>query len=82
MADLKNFSITRIAAAQMTVPRWQISGQITNDREQQNVIRDFTGANAVIFPTVLGQLTNAQQDELVEGLVMRLLFQRFGGDFA
>jgi hypothetical protein len=78
---LVNFSITRIANATISVPRWTISGQIVDSKSQQTVLQDFTGANAVTFPTVLGNLTAAQQDELVPQIVIWLLQKRFPGAF-
>jgi hypothetical protein len=75
MADLRNFSITRLSNQNVNAPRWQISGQVVEvDRGASSVVlRDFSGANAITFPQVLGQLTNAQQDKLVEMIVMFLL---------
>ena len=81
MPDLMNFSVTRIAAATMTVPRWTIAGQIVDSQTQQTVLQDFTGPNAVVFPTVLGNLTNGQQDTLVSHLVLELLQARFPNIF-
>lgn len=78
MPDLINFSITRLANASLSVPRWQVSGQIVDSQTQQTILADFTGANQVIFPTILGQLSNARQDELVAGWITGLLHDRFG----
>lgn len=78
MADLVQFSITRLANASLSVPRWQVAGKIVDSQTQQTVLQDFTGANAVIFPTILGQLSNARQDELVAGWITGLLHDRFG----
>jgi hypothetical protein len=78
MPDLVQFGITRLANASLSVPRWQVSGQIVDSKTQQTVLADFTGGNAVIFPTILGQLSNARQDELVAGWITGLLHDRFG----
>lgn len=75
--DLGQFSITRTTSAQLTVPRWTIEFVVINPTTGA-VTHDFTGANALVFPTVLGQLTNAQQDELVEHVVMLLIKRRAG----
>lgn len=78
MPDLRNFSVTRSGTARIPVPVWTISGQVVEvDRGPSSVVlRDFSGANAVTFPQVLGQLTDAQQDRLVEMIVMFLLEAR------
>jgi hypothetical protein len=78
MPDLVQFSITRLANATLSVPRWQVAGQLVDSKTQQTVLADFTGANAVIFPTILGQLTQARQDELVAGWITGILHDRFG----
>lgn len=78
MADLRNFSVTRSGTARLTVPVWTISGQVVDvDRgESSTVLRDFSGQNEVKFPQVLGQLTEAQQDRLVEMIVLFILEAR------
>ena len=78
MPDLMNFSITRLANANLSVPRWSIEGQFVDSQTQQTVLRDFMGANAVLFPNVLGNLTDEQQDRWVESVIRDLLHQRFG----
>lgn len=77
MPDLSNYTVTRLANASITTPRWAIAGQIVDSKTQQTVIQDITAAN-IIFPNVLGSLTNAQQDEWVNGVVQQLIFKRFG----
>lgn len=78
MADLRNFSIVRAGTVSLpNAPTWTISGQVVDvnyaDQSKATVLADFTGANAVKFPQVLGQLTAAQQDDLVQMIVMYLL---------
>lgn len=75
MPDLQNFSITRTTNQNMTVPRWIISFQVTNEKTGA-LLRDFTGGNTFMFPTVLGTLTNAQQDRLVEKIVQYIIEAR------
>lgn len=77
MPDLVNYSVTRLANAQITTPRWQIQGQIVDSKTQQTVIQDITAAS-IIFPNVLGSLTTAQQDQWVSEVVQNLIFRRFG----
>lgn len=78
MADLLDYSVTRIANATISVPRWRVEGRIVDSQTQQQVIADFTGANSVIFPTVLGNLSSAGQDRWVQQVVQDLIFKRFG----
>jgi hypothetical protein len=79
MADLMQFSVTRNGTVSLpNAPTWRISGKIVDSATQQTVLADFTGANVVNFPQVLGQLTNAQQDRLVEMIVRQILEFKFG----
>lgn len=75
--DLQQFSITRAGTANLTVPVWTIAGKVTNSKTGA-VIRDFTGANVVSFPQVIGQLSAEQQDAFVQKVVTDLVFQRLG----
>lgn len=78
--DLQNFSVTRSGTVNLNnVPQWIIEGQIT-DSQTGAVLFDFTGANSVKFPQVLGQLSNAKQNKFVEFAVLTLLKMRFGLD--
>lgn len=78
MPDLLDFKLTRLSAVSVTVPRWQVEGRIVDSATQQDTLADFTGANAVVFPTVLGQLTQAKRDEWVQKVVTDLIYERFG----
>lgn len=79
MPDLRGFSMTRNGAVTVSVPRFVISGQIV-DSTTGELIADFSGANAITFPQVLGQLTNPQVAEVVEMIVSRLVSRRLGID--
>ncbi len=77
MPDLVNYSVTRLPNASLSVPRWQINGQVVDSKTQKTVIADIT-ANNVLFPNVLSNLTTQQQDDWVNKVVLDLVFQRFG----
>ena len=81
MPDLVEFSVTRISNASVSLPRWTIAGKLVDSKTQQTVIADFTGVNAVTFPTVLTTLTAAERDEMVQMIVMWLLQKKFPGAF-
>ena len=66
MPDLKNFAITPLTNATLSVPRVQLSGQVVSSDATQTVLADFTGANAVSFPAVLGTLSAADRLEFLE----------------
>jgi len=72
MPDLQQFSVVRGTNKSLTVPTWSIEFQVCNS-ETGAVISDHTGANAIAFPQVLGQMSDEAQDELVRRLVMHLL---------
>jgi hypothetical protein len=76
MAQLQSYSVTRLSNAQLTVPRWNVEGILLDDAGVQ--VADFTGANSVVFPTVLGNLTAAKQDRWVGQVVTELILKRFG----
>lgn len=76
MPDLQNFSVTKIANQTITnAPRYQISCLVTNSTTGA-VIRDFTGANAITFPQVLGQLSEAERVEMIELICNWLIDKR------
>jgi hypothetical protein len=75
MPDIQNFRVTRTTNQTMSVPRWIISFQVTDERTGA-LLRDFTGANSFLFPTVLGTLSQAQQDRLVERIVQYIIEAR------
>lgn len=76
MPDIQNFSITPLAAASVTVPRARVECQIVGDNGQ--VLADYTGANAIVFPAVLGQLSAKAQRKVLRLLIHSLLRMRAG----
>lgn len=62
MPDVKDFTITDIADASITVNRFRIEGRIVNSVTGE-VIADFTGANAVTWPNIFGEFTGAERKE-------------------
>jgi hypothetical protein len=73
MSDLVEFSVVRNGTANLTVPVWTIKGKVVDDGR---VSADFSAG--INFPQVLGQLTNNQQDRLVEKIVRDIITYRFG----
>lgn len=79
MADLQNFSITPLANASVTVPRFRIECTIT-DSQTGAVLQDFTGANAINFPADLGSIfpTAAEKREFIDQLAHYLVRKKAG----
>ena len=78
MPDFQQYSLTRNGTVSLpAVPQWKVELLITNSKTGA-VIRDFTGANALSFPQILGQLTASQQDEFV-AMSMAWLIQKRSG---
>jgi type IV secretory pathway TrbD component len=66
MADLIDFSITPLASANVNVPRATIEARVVDSSDQNIVIADLTGANALIFPAVITTLTPEQRRQLIQ----------------
>lgn len=76
MPDLQNFSVVRNGSATINnAPRYTISCQVTNSQTGA-LIRNFTGANALTFPQVLGNLTEAERVEMIELIANWLIDKR------
>ena len=75
MADMQNFSITAGSAAQVTVLDWLVAclGQ-----DGSEVIADYTGANALHFPSVLSTLTESQQQDLLSQIATQIVMIKAG----
>jgi hypothetical protein len=65
MPDLQQYEVTREAAAQAVVPTHKISGQLV---EGSTVLHDFTGANAIRWPSCLSQLPVEVQDQIAQSV--------------
>lgn len=78
MADFLNFQITALGSASVNVPRAQIEAKVVDSSNQQTVIADFTGANALIFPAVVATLTGPQRLELAQLIAGWLLRTKAG----
>ena len=62
--DIRSEVITDLGSASVTVPRLTWSCTL-NDSQTGALLHDFTGANIVNFPAVLGNLSAAQRIELL-----------------
>ena len=78
MPDILQFQITPLASASVNVPRAQIEGKVVDSTNQQTVIADFTGANALVFPAVIATLTAQQRLDLAQLIAGWLLRTKAG----
>ncbi len=77
MADFQNFKLTHLANASRSVPRMQIELQVC-DSQTGEVEQDFTGANAIMFPDVMGTFTAQQRRDVYEAAVRKIIAIRAG----
>lgn len=77
MPDFNNFAVTRQDAANINVPTHKFEGKIT-DSTSGATLADFTGANAVLWPSVLSTLTATQQDQIATNLAQQILEMKAG----
>lgn len=66
MADLMGFSVTKVGTVQATIPVVTISCTVVDSADQSKVLADFTGANAISFPTVWKTLSADEKDEFAD----------------
>lgn len=76
--DIQNFTLTPNGTATITVDRYIISALVTESRAGGAVLFDFTGANTVAWPAVLGTLTDPQRQELIRMVLVWLLKTKTG----
>ena len=77
MPDLTNFSITQNAPAQITCPSATIEARVV-DSTTSELLADFTGPNAIQFPSVLTSLSPPQRLELVNMVCSFIIFSKAG----
>ncbi len=77
MADFQNYAATPGTAVSITVPKYTISCQVT-DSTTGAVLADYTGANALQFPSVLTGLSVAQYKQVMDVLAPMLVHIKSG----
>ena len=77
MPDLQEFLITPQASANINVPRATISAKVT-DSSTGEVLSDFTGANAIQWPSVLTTLTATQRQNLIDLVATTIVMMKAG----
>lgn len=78
MADLLQFKITALGQANVNVHRATIEALIVDSNNQQSVLADFTGPNALNFPGVISTLTAADRAEFAQMVATWLLLRKAG----
>ena len=78
MADLQEFSVTRNGNVNVgSTSRYDISARIT-DSDTGAIIQDYTGANILIWPTVLATLTEAQREVFIRDSAILIVHLKAG----
>jgi len=75
MPDLQEYSVLVDAAANVNVPTHTISARVI---EGQDVLADFTGDNAIHWPSVLSTLTVEQQQQIAQNNANTIIFMKAG----
>lgn len=74
--DIQNFSVTAEAAATVNVPMFTITAQIYDD--DQNLVADFTGQDAIVIAGLSSTLSADQRQQLVSQIAQTLVLMRAG----
>jgi hypothetical protein len=77
MADLQNFRVTAGDAATVTVPQHTIEGELV-DSTSGATLANYTGDDALRWPSVLSTLTADQRDEIAQTVAQRLIQMKAG----
>ena len=80
MADLQNLSVSQGSNVNVNVQQFIVEVKVVDSGDPEIVIADFTGANAITWPNVLGTLTGAQRRALLAGLLRRIVRVKAGLD--
>lgn len=79
MADFLNFGITRGVPAQVNVPTHNIAVRVVDTEADPDAeIANYTGENALRWPSVLATLTAEQQDEIAADVANKLIGWKAG----
>lgn len=72
MADINNFAVAPQAPATLNVDVYKIEGTLT-DSDTQALIADFTGENALTWPTCLNALSEETRAGIIGDLAPEIL---------
>lgn len=73
--DRVQFSVIRLSDTSVNLPSWSISGKLV-DTDTQEVIKDFTGVNAIVFPEILNNL-NDKDRKSFEDMILSWIIDYF-----
>lgn len=68
MADMQQYTVALTGQGGVQTPRASIAARVTDSTTGQTLF-DFTGANALNFPAVLRDLTDAQFEALIRDII-------------
>jgi hypothetical protein len=71
MADLMNFSITRNGETENGIPFFEIKGDVLDSKTGGVLTKINTS-----FPDLFSSLNQEEIDELIEPLIMKIIFRR------
>ena len=81
MPDFQNFKIEKLQRTLLAEPnilQFRISLQIC-DSNSGEVLKDFTGTRAILFPNILMKLPDEDQQELIELITNWLINKKIEG---
>jgi hypothetical protein len=76
VANFQDYGITHGGAAQVNVQAFTIACRVEED--DTTVIADYTGENALVFPSVLSTLTEEQRRQIVDAVAQTIVLMRAG----
>lgn len=76
MANLQNFSVTAQSAANVNVPMFKLEAEVYDDEE--NLVSDLTGENAVIVAGLSSSLSAEQRAYLIDQIATTIIYMMAG----
>lgn len=73
-----NYSLTKMSAVSVVVPRYSIACTVVDATDQSKVLADYTGANALLFPNALAGMSQSDRDEFID-LVASWIIHKHAG---